>query len=358
MSKRLPEIQEDSAQDSFLDVIANLVGVIIILVMLVGAKATRDVLRDSKAASDKVAVSEPLPTAETVLEKTPDVKIAKQFTEAKSAALKARQEVEQMATRLVRMRQESAELDAERITLAMHRSIVEEDIAKRRARLDADKQKEFDVQRQIVESQIQLDKLMQEQIGLLEGPETVEELESVPTPLAREDDSDAIHLRLKNGLVSVVPFKELMSEVESHGQDIGRRLQTSEEVVETFGPIGGYRLRFEIAKFDDPASIGGPRAGQLTRQTIDYAFEILPTSETIGQDVEMALMPGGSLHQYLTSNHRRSSVVVVWLYTDSFEDFRVLKRSLWEMGFSVATKPLPLGTNIAASPHGTKAAVQ
>jgi hypothetical protein len=139
MRKRLPEIQEDSAQDSFLDVIANLVGVIIILVMLVGAKATRDVLRDSKAASDKVAVSAPLPTAEMVLEKAPDAKVAKQFTEAKSAALKARQEVELMATRLVRMRQESAELDTERVTLAMHRSIVEEDIAKRRARLDADK---------------------------------------------------------------------------------------------------------------------------------------------------------------------------------------------------------------------------
>jgi hypothetical protein len=358
MRKRLPEIQEESAQDSFLDVIANLVGVIIILVMLVGAKATRDVMRESKSTDGDVAAIESTPLPEIETELVVDPGVARQFDDAKEAAIKARQEVEAIATRLVRMKQESAELDAERVTLAMHRSIVEEDMAKRRAKLGEDKQKEFDVQRKIALSQIELDKLMQEQLGLLDGPETVEELESVPTPLAREDDSDAIHLRLKNGLVSIVPFKELIAEVESHGQDIGRRLQASEEVVETFGPINGYRLRFQIARFDDPAALGGPRAGQMTRQTIDYAFEILPTSETIGQDVEQALVPGGSVHRYLTSNKRQSNVIVVWLYTDSFDDFRLLKKSLWEMGFSVATKPLPLGTNIAASPHGTKAAAQ
>jgi hypothetical protein len=74
--------------------------------------------------------------------------------------------------------------------------------------------------------------------------------------------------------------------------------------------------------------------------------------------VELALVPGGSLYQHLRSRHRQSPVVVVWLYNDSFDDFRLLKRTLWEMGFSVATKPLPLGAPIAASPHGSKAAVQ
>jgi hypothetical protein len=209
MRKRLLEIQEESAQDSFLDVIANLVGVIIILVMLVGAKATRDVMRESRLPVDNVTAIESMPHPETETELEVDPNVAREFDDAKEAAIKARQEVEAIATRLVRMKQESAELDAERVTLAMHRSIVEEDMAKRRAKLSSDKQKEFDVQRKIAESQIELDKLMQEQLGLLDGPETVEELESVSTPLAREDDSDAIHLRLKNGLVSIVPFKEL-----------------------------------------------------------------------------------------------------------------------------------------------------
>lgn len=57
--KRLPEIQEESAQDSFLDVIANLVGVIIILVMLVGAKATRDVLKSAGKVAEVTPVTAP-----------------------------------------------------------------------------------------------------------------------------------------------------------------------------------------------------------------------------------------------------------------------------------------------------------
>ena len=349
MSKRLPEIQEESAQDSFLDVIANLVGVIIILVMLVGSKATRDVLKGMTPRQPPVAAMS-VPAQ--------DEKLVRALAETQKQALAARAEVEKMATRLVRIRQEAAEFDDERVALAMHKSVIEEDIARRRQNLDADKQKEFDVQRRIVAAEIKLDELTQQQVGLLSGPETVEELESVPTPLAREVDGETIHLRLKNGLVSVVPLNELLAEVQNHANDIGRRLQSSDEVVETLGPIDGYRVRMTVLRVNDPGSMHGPRAGELQRPTFEQFAEILPTSESIGQDVELALVPGGSLYQYLQAHRRQAPAVVIWLYTDSFDDFRLLKRTLWEMGFAMATRPLMPGTNIGASPHGTKAAAQ
>lgn len=349
MSKRLPEIQEESAQDSFLDVIANLVGVIIILVMLVGSKATRDALKGMTPPQPPIAAM-PVPAQEE--------KLVKELAETRRQALASRVEVEKMATRMVRLRQEAAGFDDERVGLAMHKSVIEDDIARRRQQLDADKQKEFDVQRRIAEAQLKLDELTQQQVGLLSGPETVEELESVPTPLAREVDGEAIHLRLKNGLVSIVPLNELLAEVQHHANDIGRRLQSNDEVVDTFGPIDGYRVRMTVLRVNDPASLHGPHAGQLQRSTFEQFAEILPTSESIGQDVELALVPGGSLHQYLEAHRRQAPAVVIWLYTDSFDDFRLLKRTLWEMGFSMATRPLMPGTNIGASPHGTKAAAQ
>jgi hypothetical protein len=349
--KRLPAIQEESAQDSFLDVIANLVGVIIILVMLVGAKATRDVLKGTALPPTARATEPEVAT-------TADDSLAGDLKEARSQAMAARAELERIATQLVRIRQEAAEMDANRVTLAMHRSVIEEDIAKRRESLDGDKQQEFDVQRRIGEAQIKLDHLMQQQLGLLSGPETVEELESVPTPLARTVDGESIHLRLKGGLVSVVPFNELIAEVQHHADDIARRLQSSDQVIDTYGPIDGYRIRMTVARVADPGSLGGPRAGQVTRSTFNQLAEVLPTSEAIGQNVEQALMPGGSLHQYLQTHRRQAPTVVVWLYTDSFDDFRLLKRTLWELGFSFATRPLEPGTNIGASPHGTKAAAQ
>ncbi len=349
MSRR-PVEQDESAQDSFLDVVANLVGVIIILVMLVGAKATHDALngREQPVPGENIAVNTGADEEE----------LEARLRAARSRVLDARHEVEKLATRLIQIKREADDFDAERVNLAMHRSIVEEDMARRRELLDAEHQQQFDVQKRIAEYQLTLDALTKEQLGLLTGPDTVEELESVPTPLAREIDGNAIHLRLKKGLVSVVPFDELLGEVQNHVEDIRRRLQTSDHVVDTFGPIDGYRIRMTVSRMADPSSVGGPRAGQIQRMVYDQFAEVLPTSEGIGQDVEQALMPGGSLYTYLQEHRRQSPSVVVWLYTDSFDDFRMLKRTLWEMGFSLATRPMVPGSNIGASPHGTKAAAQ
>ncbi len=356
MSKYSPEIPEESAQKSFVDVTANLVGAAIILVLLFGAKATRDSSEETTPTTEHAAAA--VAAVEEVKPSPKNENLTEELDTARKEALAAREEVEKMATRLVRLRQEAADFDQERVALAMHKSLIEEDLARRRQALDSDKQAEFDVQRRIAEAEIKLDELTQQQVSLLSAPEVVEELENSPAPIAREIDEDAIHLRLKDGLVSVVPLTELMAEAQAHFGDIGRRLQASGAVTETFGPINGYRIRVQVFKVDDLNSIHGPRAGEMRRNTYDFAAEILPTSESIGQDIELAMGPGGSVHQYLVAHRRQSSAVVAWVHTDSFGEFRLLKRTLWEMGFSLAVKPLPPGINIGISPHGTKAAVQ
>ena len=81
-------------------------------------------------------------------------------------------------------------------------------------------------------------------------------------------------------------------------------------------------------------------------------------SDDIGQSVERALMPGSALYEHLQDHRRESPPIDVWLYTDSFDEFRPLKRALWEMGFSLATRPLRPQDPIGASPYGTKSAAQ
>jgi hypothetical protein len=335
--KRLPEIHEDSAQDSFLDVIANLVGVIIILVMLVGSKAARDVLTAAKPDAEQAAASAPQ-------ESTPyDGPQEKDLEKARLAAMAARAELEKLATQLVQIRDEAAEFDNNRVTLAMHRKVIEEDIEQRRNRLDADKQNEFDVQRQIGEAQIKLDLLTKQQMGLLSGPEAIETLESVPTPLARDVEGQSLYLRLKAGQLSVIPINELMSEAATHIDDIRRRIQQRGKAIETFGPLDGYRIQLNIIRQADPANITGPRAGQLERYFIQQYVDILPTSDAIGQDVEVALAPGGAVYRYLEQHRRETPSVLVFLHTDSFEHCAFIKRTLWQMGLSVAM--FPIGPN-------------
>jgi len=344
--------EEETSQDSFLDVIANVVGVLIILVMLVGAQASRGLLVSSKDARR-------LDSAKLASENVPDIdKLQKDLEDATRQALAEQQLIVNLATHVTRISHEAQATDRQRVELAMHRAVMEEDLERRRDLLDTQRQQEFDVQRQLMQSQIQLEQLTQEQLSQLSAPEEVEELECVPTPLAKVVEGPSLHLRLRQGLVSIVPLEELMAQIQMHAEEIRRRLQTNSQLVETFGPIDGYRVKFTLIRRRSANSVAGPRVGQREENTLEQYAEFLPASEDIGLPVEQALMPGSALQELLQAVQQQSPSVVVWLYTDSFDEFRTLKRALWEMGFPLAVRPLPPGASIGASPHGSKSAAQ
>ncbi len=349
--------ESESSQDSFLDVIANVVGVLIILVMLVGVRASQRLLVVDTAQADpssKVRQTD-FQGSDSVYDVAA---LRKELQQAKKQVFTSQSEIQKVTAQAIRINHEASQQDLHRNELAMHRAMIEEDLENRRGKLDSKRQREFDVQRQLIDSQIKLDELTREQMTLISAPTRTEEIESVPTPLAKTVEDAAIHLRIKNGLVSIVPLEELLSQIEYRADDIRRRLQTRNKVVETIGPLNGYRLRFTVIKRNGPGAVAGPLVGQRQRVVLEQFAQILPTSESIGQNVEQALMPGAVLYKHLQANQRQHPAVVVWLYTDSFEQFRPLKRKLWEMGFSLATRPLPPGAHIGASPHGTKSAAQ
>ncbi len=345
--------QEESSQDSFLDVVANVVGVLIILVMLVGMHASRSLLASSKDTSKSAS------SAELVDAEVPDIdKLQKDLDEATRQALAERQLIVNLATQATRISHEAKAFDRQRIELAMHRTVIEQDLERRRDLLDTQRQQEFDVQRQLMQSQIELEQLTQEQLSQLSAPDKVEELECVPTPLAKVVEGPSLHLRIRRGLVSVVPWEELMIEIQMHAEEIRRRLQTNSQLVETFGPIDGYRVKFELIRRRSVNSVTGPRVGQRNENTLEQHAEFLPVSDDIGLPVEQALMPGATLYEQLQAVRQQAPSVVVWLYTDSFDEFRTLKRALWEQGFPLAVRPLPPGATIGASPQGSKSAAQ
>jgi hypothetical protein len=335
--------QEETSENSFLDVVANVVGVLIILVMLVGMQASRSLFL-AEAESEAAAEDQE--------------QLASQLAEAVSLAKATEKSVAQLNTRVARISNEANRQDQQRIELAMHRSVIEEDIQSRRDQLDVGSQQEFDVQRELLESQIKLKELTREQISLVSSAPEAVEVECVPTPLAREVDIPSIHLRLKGGLVSIVPVEQLREEFEFQAESIRRRLQSNSKVVETFGPINGYRAKFTFIRRATANSARGHVAGQARENVLETYIEFLPSSDDIGQSVEQALMPGSALQKYLQSHHRESPPVDVWLYTDSFGEFRTLKRALWEMGFPLATRPMRPGDTIGASPYGSKSAAQ
>jgi hypothetical protein len=87
-------------------------------------------------------------------------------------------------------------------------------------------------------------------------------------------------------------------------------------------------------------------------------FVLLPESEDIGEPVSAALSEGSFLHSILANQRPASTTITVWTYPDSFDDFRQLKRQLYDRGYVTAARPLPDDQPIGGSPDGTRSAAQ
>ena len=78
----------------------------------------------------------------------------------------------------------------------------------------------------------------------------------------------------------------------------------------------------------------------------------------LGEPVATALSDRSDFRSRLAAVSPQSVVATIWVYPDSFAEFRQLKQELYELGFSTAARPLPHGVLIAGSPEGSRSAAQ
>ena len=370
LAKQQPQDDDGlPGQDSFLDIVANIVGILIILVMVVGVRVSHSALAAEKSEGDETKTTDLVTSEETEadgkaqkesgLSVSEAQRIEALQSEIETATKQIRQtedEVGKMAVRVASLTQETMLQDRKRQELLMHEAVIEKGLERRRDLLSEEKQQEYDVQKQITEAHLQLDQLTRELLTLETAPEEAEKVENVPTPLAKTVTGKEIHLRLKGGLVSIVPVEPLMAEIDARIGALRGALQSRGEVIETYGPINGYRLRLMLAKRAVEMPPGAPR--HMQQYDLEQSVKFLPTSDELGEIVEQALLPGSELMKHLRDQRREATPVTIWVYTDSFDEFRSLKRALWEMGFPVAVRPMRPGAQIGASPHGTNSAAQ
>ena len=330
------EVEADQmpGQDSFLDVITNIVGILILLVLVVGLRTQRSV----QNGPDLVAAEQ--------------VQTEGQLRTATNSALTAELNVRDIVNRVGTAAGEANFRESEREVLSTAIAEAEHEIAARRASLTADGQRDFDTRQKLNEAQAQLDDLTRRQIALMSQDAAPEQLECQPTVLAKAVTGKEVHVLLSDDYVAVVPFDELLDEMK---EDIGAniwRLKQQVEMERTIGPTNGFRLRYVFVKDDvmRQSSAGTFMTGSISRFSHCY---FLPVTTPVGEPAADAMKPNAEFYQHLKRMRPEGTTVTIWTYPGNYDRLRLLKRSIRELGFQIAVRPLPKGMPLGASRHGS-----
>jgi hypothetical protein len=337
MVRRKLTENEAAGSDSFLDITTNIVGILIILVMAVGVRASRSPADAPTASIDSEA-------------------IAADIQAARAEALRLGSEVRGLSNQAREVEQEIAARRYERDSLFTAVRAIEAEIERRRQALDESTAVDYDLRVARDAAQAELDRLMREQLSLqtLE-PDTVE-IESLPTPLSRTVTGPELTFQLRGGRVTWIPLEDLLTELKSQFQANAARLTSRPRFTGTVGPLGGFRLRYELERIDkSTGEVGVGPSYSIVRLA---QWELVSESPNSGESLGEAMAASSRFRLALSGANPERTTVTLWTYPDSFDLYRQLRQELFEMGFATAGRPLPPDVAIGGSPQGTKSAAQ
>ncbi|MDR0522750.1 MAG: hypothetical protein LBH00_12995, partial [Planctomycetaceae bacterium] len=339
------KIQRDTdpgGQDSFLDIVSNVVGILIILVMLAGIRAQH-------SAASVPAADSPPADAQTLA----GIEAEYQAMLEKSAnTAQIRHNAEELQTKVQilaeQYRLQGLEHSAYFDAMTTLRAAVESAAGTQGAVKEA-----AETRRQLAEVQAELDRAEKAKNDFRQQRPQATVLENIPTPLGKTVENKEIHLRLLGGKVVYVPFPELVEQLKRHVADEQNKYIKQRSGSGKVGPIDHFYLEFLLAVFDVPMP-----GGIGSRIELRYA-EVVPQFEPLGEPVQSAMQNSVSEFQKKLSQYRKDLyTVTVWVYPDSFDAYQKLKQFLQDKGYTVAARPITAGSPISGSPFGTKSTTQ
>lgn len=349
--------QNAPSLDSFLDVVTNLVGILIILIMVVGVTA-RDALFDAVSGSPDStappALSIPTPQETAEPEPTPSTPEPKGPTLAELNSLA--DDVATIQQEILKTQEQAKLAFEERNQLQLFLTSAETALNEKQNELDSSKQEEVAQQRELLESSRQLDALYDQIEGLSKYRPEVKELAHYPTPLAKTVFGKEEHFRLKNGRISYVPMERLVEGMKNDARSHLDRAKRDGTATARIGPMNGYVMEYTLISrsYEMETSMGtATRGGVELKQ-----FILVPESDMLGEPVEDALKPGSRFRDIIASLDPARTTITIWTYPDSYHNFRSVRDDLYQIGFTTAARPLPDDYPIGGSPHGERSSSQ
>lgn len=328
-----------TGQDAFLDIVANLVGILIILIVIVGAHA-------GNAARGLVAVDQDLES---------NIHQAVLQTQRQQMELKELEiDNEQLETLI-----DHEKAYARQLTEVRHQRLIELETVRQLIQTqtkdldqkDRDaflaKTSQQNLQRKLTDAKATLAALKSADVSLKNNTKT-ETIDHYPSPIARTVFSQEIHFRLSNGKLLWVPLDELVENMKQHWRLIAEN-KSFLKTKQTIGPVGNFRLQYDL----DSRGQGASRRVQFRK------FNLIPVDQNAGEPVDWALQSSQSQWSTrLAIYSPKTTTVSVWAYPDSYQEHAEIKKWLHTHGYQMASWPMEHGRLISGSPDGFKTSAQ
>lgn len=344
MRRRADSQVQAPGHDAFLDVVCNLVGILIVLVMIVAAQAKRRMI----AASSATSVATASAAASDAEAKAAEAKAA----EATAAAIE--HGVQELQAKIDQQKLEAAARARERDQYQVLVSVAEQRLAEHREQLTAQQRERYDIDQELTRSQGELARLSALQVSLTKPKPHV--LEHLPTPMARTVFGGEIHFRLLNHRLAYVPWDEVLERMKADAQNHLHKLRSAPRVELSLPVIAGFGSRYVLrrAEVEVETRVGPARQTGIELEEV-YLVDVEPN---LGQPVSEAFAPNSEFRSRLAGAKPQSTTITIWVYPDSFDDFRMLKAELFKLGFLTAARPMPHGKPIAGSPSGSRSSAE
>jgi hypothetical protein len=316
--------------DAFLDIVANLVGVLIILIAVFSGSSSAMVQQaQQKVREELLEKPDLIQASDTQVSEL--AKLASRAARAHDDSDHLENQVDQFDMEIELRKQERSAL----LDLHYMASTAWEE---KRSELNQTKIEAARRQTELDRATEQLEELQGEKQRLKTLPDAVVALQHLPTPMAKKVYEDRIVLRLRNDHVSVVPGNALMKLISSH---VRRSISGSRRPKQTdvVGPIRDYTARYSLV------------VGQTSAQFHGAIFQ--PTHEPIGQRIEQVVAGQSEIESELAGRDPNSTSILVWVYPDSYRSLRTLKEYLYAKGYATAVRPRETHEPIGISVLGT-----
>jgi hypothetical protein len=329
--------------DSFLDVVANVVGIIIrlILVVWVGARSYTGI---------QVAATNPAPAAETAAP-LPRDPFQDELEQRRRELARAQNRLLEQLRHLQAAETETAPLDDTAVT-ARRRELERE-----RAALEgkeAERDRFLHMTALSGEEVRERSRRLTDELKALEKLPPLKKTYRYKTPVSQPVQAEELLFEIQSGRVAFIDIGMMLQDVRARVKEKGEDLRGSWQADGYVGPIGPFRLHYLIERDRGPVDVGGAPDSQASFRYGMTAWVVEPMAPQRGEPVEAALAPNSEFRRIVDTIDPQHTVVTFFVYADSFAAFRQVRDYLYERDVVVAGRPLPQGAPIASSRNGTR----